>query len=154
MTAKTNAERSAKTAAKRKAVGEIELRLRVRLGVIPMLHELMAWHGITEQAEAIQLLALNANSVQLLPPAAGVELLRHRARPGLIAKLESLAGGDPQLIGLVIESLIAAAHAAGPDGSAPMLAIPRHKISISENVAHALYLAGAAEASRLDRSES
>lgn len=154
MTAMTQPERSAKTAAKRKAVGEIELRLRVRLGVIPMLHELMAWHGITEQAEAIQLLALNVDSVQLLPPAASVELLRQRARPGLIAKLESLAGGDPQSIGLVVESLIAAAHAAGPEGSAPMLAIPRHEIRISENVAHALYLAGAAEASRLDRAES
>lgn len=154
MTAKTNAERSAKTAAKRKAVGEIELRLRVRLGVIPMLHELMAWHGITEQAEAIQLLALNADSVQLLPPADGAELLRQRARPGLIAKLEALAGGDPQRIGLVVESLIAAAHAAGPEGSAPMLAIPRHEIRISENVAHEIYMAGAAEASRLDRAES
>jgi hypothetical protein len=147
-------ERSAKTAAKRKAVGEIELRLRVRLGVIPMPHELMAWHGITEQAEAIQLLALNTDSVQLLPPAAGVEPLRHRARPGLIAKFESLAGGDPQCIGLVVESLIVTANAAGQEGSAPMLAIPRHEIRISENVAHALYLAGAAEASRLDRAES
>lgn len=154
MTAKTNAERSAKTAAKRKAVGEEELRHRVRPGIRAMLADLMAWHGIKEQAEAIQLLALNADSVQLLPPAAGVEVLRHRARPGLIAKLESLAGGDPQLIGLVVESLIVTAHAAGPEGSAPILAIPRHEISFSENVAHALYLAGAAEASRLDRAES
>jgi len=154
MTAKTNAERSAKTATKRAAVGEIELRHRVRLGIRAMLADLMAWHGIEEQAEAIQLLALNADSVQLLPPAAGAELLRHRARPGLIAKLESLAGRDPQLIGLVVESLIAAAHAAGQEGSTFMLAIPRHEIRISENVAHALYLAGAAEASRLDRAES
>ena len=154
MTAKTSAERSAKTAAKRKAVGEIELRHRVRLGIRAMLADLMAWHGIEERAEAIQLLILNADSVQLLPSATGVELLRQRARPGLIAKLESLAGVDPQSICLVVESLIAAAHAAGPEGSAPMLAIPRHEIRISENVAHALYLAGAAEASRLDRAES
>jgi hypothetical protein len=82
-----------------------------------MLADLMAWHDIEEQAEAIQLLALNADSVQLLPPAAGVELLRHRARRGLIAKLESLAGRDPQIIGLVVESLIVTAHAAGPEGS-------------------------------------
>ncbi len=154
MTAMTQPERSAKTAAKRAQLGEIELRHRVRLGIRAMLADLMAWHGITEQAEAIQLLALNADSVQLLPPAAGVEPLRHRARPGLIAKLEALAGGDPQSIGLVVESLIAAAHAAGSEGSAPMLAIPRHEIRISENVAHDLYLAGAAEASRLDRAES
>lgn len=153
MTAKTNAERSAKTAAKRAAVGEIELRHRVRPGIRAMLADLMAWHGIMEQAEAIQLLALNADSVQLLPPATGVEPLRHRARPGLIAKLESLVG-EAQSICLVVESLIAAAHAAGLEGSAPMLSIPRHEIRISENVAHALYLAGAAEASRLDRAES
>jgi hypothetical protein len=154
MTALTQQERNARTAAKRVAVGEIELRHRVRPGIRAMLADLMAWHGIEEQAEAIQLLALNADSVQLLPPAAGVEPLRHRARPGLLAKLELLAGGDPQLIGLVVESLIAAAHAAGPEGSAPMLSIPRHEIRISENVAHEIYLAGAAEASRLDRAES
>jgi len=154
MTAMTQPERSAKTAAKRARLGEVELRHRVRLGIRAMLTDLMAWHGIEEQAEAIQLLALNADSVQLLPPAAGVEMLQHRARPGLIAKLEALADGDPQSVGLVVELLIAAAHAAGPEGSSPMLAIPRHEIRISENVAHEIYMAGAAEASRLDRAES
>lgn len=138
MTAKTNAERSAKTAAKRKAVGEEELRHRVRPGIRAMLADLMAWHDIEEQVEAIQLLALNADSVQLLPPAAGVELLRHRARPGLIAKLESLTGGDKQLIGLVVESLIVTAHAAGPEGSYIMILIPRHEITISPKVARRL----------------
>lgn len=138
MTALTQQERNARTAAKRAAVGEIELRHRVRPGIRAMLADLMAWHGITEQAEAIQLLALNADSVQLLPPAAGVEPLRHRARPGLIAKLEALAGGDPQSIGLVVESLIATAHAAGPDGSCIMILIPRHEITISPKVARRL----------------
>ena len=154
MTAMTQPERSAKTAAKRAQLGEIELRHRVRLGIRPMRAALVTSPGIREQAEAIHLPAFTADSLQLLPPAAGVEPLRHRARPGLIAKLEALAGGDPQSIGLVVESLIAAAHAAGSEGSAPMLAIPRHEIRISENVAHDLYLAGAAEASRLDRAES
>ena len=96
-----------------------------------MLAGLMAWHDIEEQAEAIQLLALNADSVKLLPPAADVELLRHRARRSLIAKLGSLAGGDPQLIGLAVESLIVTAHAAGPDGSCIMILIPRYEITIS-----------------------
>lgn len=120
-----------KTAAKRAAVGEVELRRRVRPGIRAMLADLMAWHDIEEQAEAIQLLALNADSVQLLPPAADVELLRNRARRSLIAKLESLAGGDPQLIGLAVESLIVTAHAAGPDGYCIMILIPHHEITIS-----------------------
>lgn len=62
MTAKTAAERSAKAAAKRAKLGEEELRHRVRPGTKAMLLELMAWHGIEEQAEAIQLLILNAHA--------------------------------------------------------------------------------------------
>ncbi|CAD5376757.1 conserved hypothetical protein [Pseudomonas sp. OF001] len=156
MTALSQKERSARAAAKREAAGEVELRHRVRPGIRAKLDELMRWHGIEEQAEAIQLLALNAGSVQLLSVATETEPLplRHRARPGLIAKLTTLAGGDAAAIGLAVESLIAAAHAAGPEGSAPMLAIPRHDFTPSENVARQLYRAGAAEAARLDRSEA
>lgn len=105
MTAKTQAERSAKSAAKREAALEVELRHRVRPGIKAMLADLMDWHDIKEQAEAIQLLIMNA-------------------------------------------------HAAGPAGSAPMLAMPRHDIRISENVARRLRDAGAAEAARLDRAEA
>lgn len=152
MTALTQKERSARAAEKRAALGEIELRHRVRPGIRDMLSDLMSWHAIEEQAEAIQLLALNSDSVQLLPPGTGAEPLRHRARPGLIAKLTELGAGAD--FGLVVESLITAAHAAGPEGSAPMLAIPRHEIRISENVAHNAYRAGAAEAARLDRAEA
>lgn len=154
MTAASQKERSAKTAAKRSAAGEVELRHRVRSGIRDKLAELMRWHGIEEQAEAIQLLALNAESVQLLPPETGAEPLRHRARPGLIAKLTELAGGDDNAIGLAVESLITAAHAAGLAGSAPMLAIPRHEFTPSENVARNAYMAGAAEAAKLDRAEA
>lgn len=89
MTALTQQERTARTAAKRAAVGEIELRHRVRPGIRAKLADLMAWHGIEEQAEAIQLLIINA-------------------------------------------------HAAGPDGSEPMLAAPRHEIAVSPKVARAL----------------
>ncbi|GFM73787.1 hypothetical protein PSCICL_47790 [Pseudomonas cichorii] len=47
--------RSAKAAEKRKANGEEELRLRARLGTRTVLTELMAWHGIEEQGEAMTL---------------------------------------------------------------------------------------------------
>lgn len=105
MTAASQKERDAKTAAKRAAAGEVELRHRVRPGIRAMLADLMAWRGIKEQAEAIQLLIMNA-------------------------------------------------HAAGRDGSAQMLAVPRHDFTPSENVARKLYKAGAAEAARLDRSDA
>jgi hypothetical protein len=49
-------ERSAKTALKRKAVGEEELRLRVRPGTKQALAELMAWADIEEQGEALTLM--------------------------------------------------------------------------------------------------
>ncbi|MFC0667066.1 hypothetical protein ACFSKY_22785 [Azotobacter chroococcum] len=105
MTAKTQAERSAKAAAKRDRLGEEELRHRVRPGIKAKLADLMQWNGIEEQTEAIQLLILNA-------------------------------------------------HAAGPAGSAPLLSVPRHEITVSENVAQRLSTEGAAEAGRLDRAEA
>lgn len=97
-------ERNQRTAAKRAAAGEIELRHRVRTGIRAMLSDLMQWHDIEEIGEAVQLLIMNA-------------------------------------------------HAAGPDGSATMLAIPRHEYRAPENVARTLRRAGAAESARLDRAE-
>lgn len=105
MTAMTQKERSAKSAAKRAAAGERELRIRSRPGPIAKLSDLMVWHGIEEISEAMQLLILNA-------------------------------------------------HALGPEGSARLLAVPRHEIEIPENVARALRKAGAAEAARLDQAEA
>lgn len=54
--AKTVQERSAKTARKRVANAEEELRLRVRPGTRQALADLMEWSGITEQGEAMTLL--------------------------------------------------------------------------------------------------
>ena len=65
----------------------------------------MVWHGIEEQAEAIQNMILNA-------------------------------------------------HAAGPEGSAAMLASPRHVFTPSPAVARRLHEAGAREAQRLDSTEA
>lgn len=48
--------RSAKTALKRKARGEEEIRLHCMAGTRQALAELMAWNGIEEQGEAITLM--------------------------------------------------------------------------------------------------
>jgi hypothetical protein len=54
--AKSVQERSAKTARKRVANAEEELRLRVRPGTRQALADLMEWSGITEQGEAMTLM--------------------------------------------------------------------------------------------------
>jgi hypothetical protein len=54
--AKSNAERSAKSAAKKKSRGEEEIRLHCLPGSRQALAELMAWSGIEEQGEAITLM--------------------------------------------------------------------------------------------------
>ncbi|SHM78662.1 hypothetical protein [Phytopseudomonas punonensis] len=69
--------RSAKTAAKRKEWDEKELRHRVRPGINAKLAELMAWHGITEQAEAVQLLILNAHALGPEASATALALPHH-----------------------------------------------------------------------------
>ncbi|MGQ7957643.1 hypothetical protein ACUTAF_07995 [Pseudomonas sp. SP16.1] len=102
--AKNQRERDLALAERRQKAAETELRHRVRPGIKARLADLMAWHGIEEQAEAIQLLIINA-------------------------------------------------HAAGPIGSAPMLAIPRHEFTPSENVARQLYAQGEREAGRLDQQD-
>ncbi|PHH38685.1 hypothetical protein [Pseudomonas putida] len=54
--AKSNADRSAKAAAKRKERGEEEIRLHCLPGTRQALAELMSWSGIEEQGEAITLM--------------------------------------------------------------------------------------------------
>jgi hypothetical protein len=54
--AKSNADRSAKAAAKKKERGEEEIRLNCLPGTRQALAELMAWSGIEEQGEAITLM--------------------------------------------------------------------------------------------------
>lgn len=102
--AKTQAERSAAAAAKRLRLDETELRHRLRRGTRTMLENLMRWHGIEEQAEAIQLLIMHA-------------------------------------------------HDLGPEGSAPLLAIPRHDFTPSEFVERQLERLGRKEAALRDQQE-
>ena len=84
----------------------------------------------------------------------GEEELRHRLRPGALAKLEELMqwGGIEQKAEAV-QLLILNAHALGPEGAAQFLATPRHEITIIESVARRLEQEGRREAAALDRSE-
>lgn len=70
--AMTQAERDAKAEAKREAVGEEELRHRVRPGTLAMLQDLMTWFGVKQKAEAVQLLIINAHA---LGPEGAAQLL-------------------------------------------------------------------------------
>ncbi|MDD1011560.1 hypothetical protein M5G27_29300 [Pseudomonas shahriarae] len=84
--AKTGKERSAKTARKRVANSEEELRLRVRPGTRQALADLMEWSGITEQGEAMTLMihhlhAMGAKSEALLdPPRHEIEISQNAAQ--------------------------------------------------------------------------
>lgn len=85
--AKSVQERSAKTARKRLANAEEELRLRVRPGTRQALADLMEWSGITEQGEAMTLMihhlhALGAAKCQPLlnPPRHEIEISQNVAR--------------------------------------------------------------------------
>lgn len=73
----TQQKRSAKAAAKRRALGEVELRHRVRPGIRTLLDDLMAWHEIEQQAEAMQLLIMNAHALGPTGSAAIFKVPRH-----------------------------------------------------------------------------
>lgn len=144
--AKSGKERSAKTALKRVAKLEVELRHKVRHGITEMLADLMRWNEIEEAGEVLQLLILNADPVAALSQAA-VELsstppglIRHHVRPGALDQLneiaKSLHGASHKH---AIELLILCAHAAGPEGSTEYLCIPRHEIVFSENVSRIFF---------------
>ena len=88
--AKTPQERSAKTARKRVANAEEELRLRVRPGTRQALADLMEWSGITEQGEAMTLMIHHLHG---LGPGGALPLLtppRHEitVSPSVARKLE------------------------------------------------------------------
>lgn len=87
MAAVPQEERSAKTARKRVANAEEELRLRVRPGTRQALADLMEWSGITEQGEAMTLMihhlhAMGSVKCQPLlnPPRHEIEISQNVAR--------------------------------------------------------------------------
>ena len=75
--AKTVQERSAKTARKRVANAEEELRLRVRPGTRQALADLMEWSGITEQGEAMTLMIHHLHALGSTRSLALLEPPRH-----------------------------------------------------------------------------
>lgn len=81
--------------------------------------------------------------------------LRHRLRLGVRQKLEELmAWNDIEEISEAIQNLILNAHALGPTLSYQAIESPRHKITVSENVARMIQAAGQRQASRLDAEEA
>ena len=159
--AKTQRERDDDATAKRKELGEVELRHRVVAGTRQILKELMGWHGIKEIAEAVQLLVMNNHAlgpVASLKPAVEhrktEEDLRHRMRPGAIEKLQDLMNWrDIKDAAAMVELLIVEAYALGANGSAHLLAIPRHDLHVSQNVARQIMAEGIRQADRDLRQE-
>lgn len=79
--------------------------------------------------------------------AANEQELRHSVRPGIRAKLsELMAWHEIDQISEAVQLLILNAHALGPEGSWPMLAIPRHDFQISKRSAQAIEKSNQAEA--------
>lgn len=165
----TQQERSAKSAEKRKALKEVELRLSVVAGTRTLLGELMEWSGIEEQAEAITLAIHHLHgkgrhgALQSLEYQVSIgetdrpEEIRMRARPGTMqamAELMEWAGISDR--GEFVEALIARLHALGGVESIPLLSPPRHEFKITERVAAKLIKLGHAESLQigLDENES
>lgn len=98
----TQQERSAKSAEKRKALNEEELRLRVRPGTKQALIELMAWAELGEQGEAMTLMIHHLHALGkdgaiafLTPPRHIYQISESVAR-----KLEREGRKESMLIGL------------------------------------------------------
>ncbi|QVN09504.1 hypothetical protein JYG35_12790 [Pseudomonas rhodesiae] len=86
--AKTVQERSAKTARKRVALAEEELRLRVRPGTRQALADLMEWSGITEQGEAMTLIIHHLHALGRGGALPLLEIPRHEITVSNIVALE------------------------------------------------------------------
>lgn len=98
----TQKERSAKSAEKRKALNEEELRLRVRQGTKQALADLMEWSELEEQGEALTLMIHHLHALGkdgaiafLTPPRHIYQISESVAR-----KLEREGRKESMLIGL------------------------------------------------------
>lgn len=159
----TQQERSAKSAEKRKALNEVELRLSVVVGTRALLSELMEWSGIEEQAEAITLAIRNLHGKGRRRRgwkragkrrADRPEEIRMRARPGTMqamAELMEWAGISDR--GEFVEALIKRLHALGGVESIPFLSPPRHEILLTEDVARKIQRLGRKDCLMLELDE-
>ncbi|NMX84348.1 hypothetical protein HBO11_02095 [Pseudomonas sp. WS 5010] len=148
-------ERTAKLAEKRQELGEQELRHTVPHGTRQMLDELMLWHKVDEVSEAVQLLVLNGRAEDLQPAQPKIkgpsDIIRHYFRQGMRDRLAALTAelGETK-DRTTIWRLIAHAHSLGAEKSACLFDIPRHDLTVSENVARKLRQAGFAESLQMD----
>lgn len=85
--AKPQKDRDADTARRRAEAGEVELRHRVRPGILAILTELMEWGEHTERTECLQTLLLNVHALgrdraaaMLKPPRHEIQLSESVAR--------------------------------------------------------------------------
>ncbi|WP_404938954.1 hypothetical protein P7C00_11210 [Pseudomonas sp. JDS08PS003] len=153
--AATQEERTAKLAERRQELGEQELRHTVPYGTRRMLDELMLWHEIEEVSEAVQLLVINVRPEDLPPAPPKVkgpsDIIRHYFRQGMRDRLATITAalGESKERN-TIWRLIAYAHSLGPDRSALLFKIPRHKIEVQQNVARKLRQAGFAESLQMN----
>lgn len=84
----------------------------------------------------------------------GIEDLRLAAPPGTKAQLaELMQWHGVTTMAEAMSLMILNTHALGREGSANLLAAPRHEIHISENVARTLRQAGARAAARMDEAD-
>ncbi|WP_025129950.1 hypothetical protein [Pseudomonas sp. PH1b] len=153
--AATQEERTAKLAERRQELGEQELRHTAPYGTRAMLDELMRWHEIEEVGEAVQLLVLNCRAEDLPPAPQKIkgpsDIIRHYFRQGVRDRLSAITAALGESKGRdAIWRLIAYAHSLGPDGSASLFEIPRHKIEVPQNVARKLRQAGFAESLQMN----
>lgn len=75
--AKPQKDRDADTARRRAEAGEVELRHRVRPGILAILTELMEWGAHTERTECLQTLLLNVHALGRDHAAAPLQPPRH-----------------------------------------------------------------------------
>ncbi|MBC4813625.1 hypothetical protein H8L49_27885 [Klebsiella quasipneumoniae] len=148
-------ERTAKLAEKRQELGEHELRHTVPYGTRQMLGELMRRHEIEEVSEAVQLLVLNGQAEDLPPAPPKVkgpsDIIRHYFRERMRERLAALTADLGETKDrATIWRLIAHAHSLGAEKSAYLLVIPRHVMTVSENVARKLRQAGFAESLQMN----
>ncbi|PIB39832.1 hypothetical protein AOA59_29640 [Pseudomonas sp. 2822-15] len=152
----TQEERTARLAEKRQELGEQELRHTVPYGARQMLDELMRWHEVEEVSEAVQLLVMNGRAEDLPPPPpprvkGPSDIIRHYFRQGMRDRLAALTAdlGETKDRS-TIWRLITHAHSLGAAKSARLFKIPRHDLTVSENVARKLRQAGFAESLQMN----
>lgn len=78
--AKTQKDRDQATAERRNKAGEVELRHRVRPGILAILTELMEWGEHTERTECLQTLLLNVHALGRDQAAALLQPPRHEIK--------------------------------------------------------------------------